>query len=99
MADTRKRYLVAYDISDVRRLRQVHKTMKGYGWAMQYSVFICDLDSMETTSMKMALGGLIHHGADAIAVIDLGPPAERGQRCFSFMGVAPMLPTTGPVIV
>lgn len=99
MADYRKRFLVAYDIRDEKRLRQVHKTMKGFGWAMQYSVFICDLDSMEMTSMKMALGGVIHHGADSIAVIDLGPPADRGQRCFQFMGIAPQLPTSGPVII
>ncbi len=95
----RNRYIVAYDIRDDRRLRRVHKTMKEYGWPMQYSVFICDLDSMELIAMRTDLGVIIHHGVDSIAVIDLGPPANRGRDCFSFMGLAPQLPTSGPVII
>lgn len=99
MAHGRQRYLVAYDIRDDKRLRRVHKTMKAYGWAMQYSVFLCDLDPMELTAMRLDLGQLIHHTVDSIAIIDLGPPADRGRRCFSFMGAAPDLPTSGPVIL
>lgn len=99
MGDSRKRFLVAYDIRDDKRLRRVHKTMKGFGWPMQYSVFICDLDTMELMAMRMRLADLIHHGADSIAVVDLGNPRERGVQCFSFMGVAPPLPTSGPVII
>lgn len=95
----RKRYLVAYDIREDKRLRRVHKTMKGYGWSLQYSVFICDLDTIELTSMKTDLGDIIHHGLDSIAIIDLGTPEERGSRCFTFMGVTNRLPTTGPVII
>ena len=99
MAPGRKRYLVAYDIRDDKRLRRVHKTMKGYGWSMQYSVFVCDLDAMELTSMKTDLGRLIHHALDSIAVIDLGEPSERGRRCFTFMGIAPQIPEAGPVVL
>ena len=95
----RKRYLVAYDIREDKRLRRVHKTMKGYGWSLQYSVFICDLDTIELVSMKTDLGDIIHHGLDSIAIIDLGTPEERGSRCFFFMGVTNRLPTTGPVII
>jgi CRISPR-associated protein Cas2 len=51
----RKRYLVAYDIREDRRLRAVHKTMKAYGDPMQYSVFLCDLDSSERVRMKADL--------------------------------------------
>jgi len=99
MASGRRRFLVAYDIRDDRRLRQVHKTMKGYGWAMQYSVFICDLDAMEMTTMRTALTNIINHAIDAIAIVDLGSPVERGRKCFSFMGHATALPTTGPVVI
>ena len=99
MAGRRKRYLVAYDIREDKRLRRVHKTMKGYGWSLQYSVFICDLDIMELLAMKTDLGEIIHHGLDSIAIVDLGAPDERGSRCFSFMGVTAPLPNTGPVIV
>ena len=99
MARGRKRYLVTYDIRDDKRLRQVHKTMKAYGWAMQYSVFICDLDFMELVELRTDLGAIIHHTMDSIAIVDLGQPQERGTRCFSFMGKSNTLPTSGPVII
>jgi len=99
MAHGRRRYLVAYDIRESKRLRRVHKAMKGFGWAMQYSVFICDLDALELTRLRMTLGDLIHHMADSIAIVDLGLPHDRGVQCFSFMGAAPTLPSSGPVIL
>ena len=95
----RRRYLVAYDIRDDRRLRRVHKTVKGFGWSMQYSVFICDLDGVELMRLEMALAEEIHHVADSVAIIDLGDPAERGVRCFEFLGHRPKLPKAGPVIL
>ncbi len=99
MAQGRKRYLAAYDIRDPKRLRKVHKTMLGYGWSMQYSVFVCDLDNMELVAMKTELGEIIHHSEDSIAMIDIGAPNQRGRDCFQFMGVAAALPTSGPVIL
>lgn len=99
MASRRRRYLVSYDIREPKRLRTVHKTMKAYGWAMQYSVFICDLDFAELHSLRTELTVIMHHREDSIAVLDLGDPRERGRTCFSFLGVAPELPTSGPVII
>ncbi|WP_419918082.1 CRISPR-associated endonuclease Cas2 [Candidatus Poriferisocius sp.] len=99
MSKGRKRYLIAYDICDPKRLRKVHKTLLGYGWSMQYSVFICDLDAMELISVKSDLGDIIHHNEDSIAMIDIGDPNQRGKNCFQFMGVSVPLPTSGPVIL
>ncbi len=99
MSQDRRRYLVAYDIRDPKRLRKIHKTLVGYGWSMQYSVFICDLDRIELMSMKTDLGDIIHHSEDSVAMIDLGDPIQRGKECFEFMGVAVSLPTSGPVIL
>lgn len=95
----RHRYIVAYDIRNDKRLRRVHKTVKAYGWPMQYSVFICDLDRIELFELETDLAHVIHHGEDSIAIIDLGEPAERGRHCFSFMGATPVLPTSGPTII
>ncbi|MDE0377017.1 MAG: CRISPR-associated endonuclease Cas2 [bacterium] len=95
----RRRYLVAYDIREGKRLRRVHKTMKGYGWSLQYSVFICDLDSMELLAMRTDLGDIIHHALDSIAIVDIGAPEDRGSECFRFMGLASRLPTSGPVVI
>ena len=43
----RRRYLVAYDIREDRRLRNVATCMEGYGDRIQYSVFVCDLSEEE----------------------------------------------------
>ena len=99
MAAGRTRFLVSYDISDAKRLRQVHRAVKDFGWPMQYSVFICDLDAVEMLMLKQAVADIIHHTEDAVAFINLGPPAHRGRECFEFMGARTSLPTSGPTIV
>ena len=73
MAHGRRRYLVAYDIRESKRLRRVHKAMKGFGWAMQYSVFICDLDALELTRLRMTLGDLIHHMDSSLSHLASAP--------------------------
>jgi CRISPR-associated protein Cas2 len=95
----RKRYLVCYDIRDPTRLRKVHKTVKGFGWSMQYSVFVCDLSPMELFSLRAAVGKILNHDVDSVALIDCGDPAERGRDCFSFLGPYPDLPVKGSVIL
>lgn len=96
----RRRYLVAYDISDEYRLRKVHGVVKGYGYGLQYSLFLCDLSDVEKLMLKSALGPVIHHAEDRVAIIDLGDSQGRGMACFEFMGVRPDLPRSGgPVIV
>jgi CRISPR-associated protein Cas2 len=71
----RQRYLVAYDIRDPVRLRRVHATMRGYGFALQYSVFICDLDFVEKVGLRVDLGDIINAGCDSVALVRLGDPA------------------------
>jgi CRISPR-associated protein Cas2 len=46
-------FLVAYDIADDKRLREVAKMMEGYGKRVQRSVFECSLS-------KSQLADLIH---------------------------------------
>ncbi len=93
----RSRYLVAYDISDDRRLRAVHSCVKGFGYALQYSVFICDLDKSELVRLKWAFGDLIAHAEDRVAIVDLGDAADVSR--FDFLGVRPTLPSHGPTIL
>jgi CRISPR-associated protein Cas2 len=95
----RRRYLVCYDIRDPARLRRVHKTMKSFGWSMQYSVFVCDLDAIEVFSLRARIGALIAHDQDSVALIDCGDPKDRGRSSFSFLGPIPDLPSTGPVVL
>ena len=95
----RRRYLVAYDIRDGRRLGRARRLVKGYGWPMQLSVFICDLDVIELLALKAKIGTIIDHRVDSVTLVDGGIPAERGRRSFDFMGAAPRLPAGGPLIL
>lgn len=97
---SRRRYLIAYDIREDRRLRRVHVTMKRFGYPLQYSVFVCDLDLQEKLGMRAAIGEIINHQVDSIAIIDLGDARGRGTECFEFMGARPYdLPEDGATIV
>ena len=49
------RVVISYDISDDKRRRGVAKTMEGYGYRVQYSVFECDLTGQQMKTMKKAL--------------------------------------------
>ena len=73
--------------------------MKSYGYPLQYSVFICDLDASEKITMRQEIGDIINHRADSIAIIDLGEAERRGQECFEFMGTNRDLPIRGPQVV
>lgn len=92
----RKRYLLAYDISDPERLRATHKTAKRYGYALQYSLFVCDLDRSELTNLRWDIGRVINQAIDRVAIIDVG---AVGAISFEFIGVRPVIPTGGPTIV
>ena len=93
----RRRYLVAYDIRDPKRLRQVHKVVKGFGFAMQYSVFVCDLDARERASLMELLLKVADTRIDSVAMVDLADPHD--PRPFTFLGPHELLPRTGPTIV
>jgi len=97
---SRRRYLIAYDIADRNRLRGVHQVVKAYGYALQYSVFICDLSVVEQIGLKSDLRDILHFTKDQVVFIDLGKPEKRGTDCFEFMGIHPTLPASGgPQIV
>lgn len=84
----RSRYIVAYDICDAGRLRRVFKTMRGFGDALQYSVFRCDLSPSERVLLTEALSPIIHAREDRVMIVDLGPVDGRGARCVETLGRA-----------
>lgn len=93
----RRRYLVAYDIRDDRRLRMVATCMEGYGTRIQYSVFICDLSERELFIMRGDIEGRMKMSEDSVMVIDLGAPGDTSR--FLFLGHHEKLPSSGAVIV
>jgi CRISPR-associated protein Cas2 len=81
-------YLVAYDISDPKRLRRVPKTCEDFGMRRQYSVFFCRLATVDIVRLKSMLYDVIDLDQDqvlfiplcarcAAAIEALGRPIER----------------------
>lgn len=65
-------FLVTYDICNQRRLRHVHKLMRGYGEWIQYSIFQCQLTPKDRAELIADLELLIHHKEDHVLLFDLG---------------------------
>jgi len=75
----RRLYIVAYDISDPKRLRRVFRTLKGYGEHLQLSVFRCDLTQSQRLRLAAKLGQTIEHAEDQVMFVDLGPSVGRSH--------------------
>jgi CRISPR-associated protein Cas2 len=82
-------FVVSYDIMDPKRLLKVHKTMKGFGEPIHYSVFRCILTPKGRVELKAALFGLIKHDLDRIMIIDLGPEDGKVMDRVEFLGIHP----------
>ena len=93
----RRRYLAAYDIRDDKRLRAVAVCMEGYGFRVQYSVFICDLSERELYLMRSDLETCINQSQDSVMIIALGFAGDSSH--FLFLGHHDKLPTSSAVIV
>ncbi|MDR1999609.1 MAG: CRISPR-associated endonuclease Cas2 [Frankiaceae bacterium] len=93
----RRRYLIAYDISDDKRLRRVVSVMKRFGQRLQYSVFVCDLSGAERATWEVEIRAVVNLGQDSIVTIDLGPQGAAAP--IRWLGTPRTLPTSGPTIV
>jgi len=61
-------HLVSYDVRDPKRLRQVAKTLEGYGTRIQYSVFRCRLDRTTLEKMHWELNELMADEDDLLVI-------------------------------
>lgn len=95
----RARVLVAYDVSQAKRLQRIHKTMRGFGEAMQYSVFLCELSDHERVLMKAAVCEIMNMEQDRVLIVDLGPADGRGSACLEVLGRQEPPQESGAVIV
>lgn len=82
----RRCYLVCYDIRDPKRLRQVHKTLKGYGEPWQYSVFFCVLKALDRVRLQSDLLEHIHPHEDQAMILDLGPNENQARQAVTVLG-------------
>lgn len=79
----RKCYLVCYDIRNPKRLRDVHKLVKGYGEAWQYSVFFCILKDIDRVRLETELKEIMNLKEDRAFIVYLGQNESdvRGLIC------------------
>jgi CRISPR-associated protein Cas2 len=84
----RTRYIVCYDIADPGRLRRVHRTVRGYGEPLQYSVFRCDLSDAQCVLLIEALTPIINHREDQVMLVRLGPADGRAGESIQTIGRA-----------
>lgn len=92
-----KCYIVSYDIMERKRLHYVHRTLKGFGDPLHYSVFRCNLTNKGIVELIASLTEIIKHDEDRIMIVDLGPLEGRVEERIVFMGVHP--PNSGPEAV
>ena len=65
--------IVAYDIHDKRRWRQVHTIVGGYGDRLQLSVYQCRLTARRRIELAARLEQVIRRDQDSVVLLDLGP--------------------------
>lgn len=92
----RRRFLIAYDIREPKRLRRVCKTMEEFGERLQYSVFICDLSRTELVHTRRRVETEMNLNEDSIVIVDLG---DTDSARFTFIGQRNSLPTNDTKIV
>ncbi len=94
----RNTYIVCYDICDPKRLRDVFKTMRGWGDHLQLSVFECRLTRADLVRLRAELAEIIDHREDQVLFVDLGPAGARGDRVITALG-KPYLVLDAPCII
>ena len=82
----RRCYLVCYDIRDPKRLRRVHKVLKGYGEAWQFSVFFCVLKDIDRVRLQTDLEEQMNQKEDQAMILDLGPNEKEAREAATIIG-------------
>lgn len=92
-------YIIAYDISEPKRYRQIYKAMCGAGDSLQYSVFRCELSQVELQQLKSDMWPQLNLAEDRVMIVDLGPAEGRGDDCIDFWGNPRVTPADRSAIV
>lgn len=76
----RTRYLLCYDVRNDRRLRRTAKVAEAWGYRLQYSVFVCDVDEVERARLERSLRDVLDVTVDRAVLVNLGPPGRSSAR-------------------
>lgn len=69
--------VVAYDIVDDKRRRELHDLLKDFGSPRQKSLFECDLDGGKIVRLRWAVKGIIEPGEDSVRCYFICPKCEK----------------------
>lgn len=69
-------YIIAYDITDMKRLGQVRYFLKGYSTGGQKSVYECYLEKEELKFIISKLKRLINHQEDRVHIFRIDGRSE-----------------------
>jgi CRISPR-associated protein Cas2 len=92
--------LVSYDVSTVtregrRRLRRVARACQDFGTRVQLSVFECEVDPGQWTTLRARLLNLIDPTVDSLRLYHLGSAARRIEHHGAKVPIDP----DGPLIL
>jgi CRISPR-associated protein Cas2 len=95
----RTRYLLCYDVRDDRRLRRTAKVAEAWGYRLQYSVFVCDVDDVERARLVRGLREVLDLTVDRAVLVDLGPPGRSSGRRFRWISAPVPLYDSGQATI
>jgi CRISPR-associated protein Cas2 len=95
----RRWYLVCYDIRNPKRLRRVHKILKGYGEPWQYSVFFCVLKEIDRVRLQSDLEEAMNLKEDQAMLLDLGADEKKAREAATVVGQSMPEADSGVVVV
>jgi CRISPR-associated protein Cas2 len=71
-------YIVAYDISDPKRLRKVATACEDFGYRKQLSVFLCRVSATDLVRLRTRLYEIINHAEDQVLFIPMCAKCVNG---------------------
>jgi CRISPR-associated protein Cas2 len=78
----RRRALLTYDVSDDRRRARLYKLLRGYGLAVQESVFLLDLSPARWAELERRARALVNATADDVRLWPLCDRCHRDVRAW-----------------
>lgn len=86
-------WIIAYDITEPRRLRQVHAYLVKHAYALQYSVFLAVCTERHLERILSGIEGQIHHKLDDVRAYPL--PEGVAPVCLGVMYTSDFALLTG----
>jgi CRISPR-associated protein Cas2 len=95
----RRCYLVCYDVREPRRLRRVHRLLKGYGEPWQFSVFFCPIKDIDRVRLERQLREIINLSEDEVLLLSLDADTETARARATVLGLGRPVPSNSVVVI